>query len=157
VTTFSTEPLNQLAEEIHTIAVNHGWWSEPRSFGDICALIHSEVSEALEEYRDGRGVTETRHTYHSDSVPEQLQWKGTVYIRSTEEDIDERDGEFRAHMKMLQEEGYLKPEGVPTELADIIIRVLDAAHQLGIDIDKAIAEKVAYNDNRPFRHGGKVL
>ena len=36
--------------EIHENAVAHGWWIEDRDFGEICALIHSELSEALEEY-----------------------------------------------------------------------------------------------------------
>lgn len=42
--------LNKFTEEVHQNAVEHGWWDEERSFGDIISLCHSELSEALEEF-----------------------------------------------------------------------------------------------------------
>lgn len=45
--------LQEWTEAIHDNAVNHGWWDEPRPFSEIVALCHSELSEALEEARDG--------------------------------------------------------------------------------------------------------
>ena len=48
-----------------------------------------------------------------------------------------------------------KPEGIPIELADVIIRVLDYCGYAGIDIDAAISQKHEYNKSRPYRHGGK--
>ena len=49
--------------------------------------------------------------------------------------------------------GIQKPIGVPSELADIIIRVLDASAAWGIDIDAAVREKTAYNAQRERLHG----
>lgn len=50
--------INNLVEAAYRNSLQKGWHDEPRSFGDIIALIHSETSEALEDYRNGRGVTE---------------------------------------------------------------------------------------------------
>ena len=44
--------LNELAQQINKTAHEHGWWDRPRSFGDVIALCHSELSEALESYRN---------------------------------------------------------------------------------------------------------
>ena len=41
------------------------------------------------------------------------------------------------------------------ELADIVIRVLDASKKLGVDIRRAIIVKHEFNRTRPRRHGGK--
>lgn len=46
-----------------------------------------------------------------------------------------------------------KPEGVLVELADCIIRILDMCGYYGIDIDRAVTEKMAYNRRRPHKHG----
>lgn len=48
-----------------------------------------------------------------------------------------------------------KPEGVAAEYADIIIRIGHYAEALGIDLQDAIEQKLAYNATRPYRHGGK--
>lgn len=53
--------------------------------------------------------------------------------------------------------GQMKPEGVPIELADTIIRIADMAGRWGIDLDAAIEQKMMFNENRPYKHGGKGL
>lgn len=46
--------MNKFAQEVHQNAVAHGWWDDPRTFGEIISLCHSELSEALEEVRANR-------------------------------------------------------------------------------------------------------
>jgi|SRR6478736_3600039 len=46
-------PLRYLMTEIAYINTQKGWYDKPRVFGDDIALLHSEVSEAYEEYRNG--------------------------------------------------------------------------------------------------------
>jgi len=43
------------------------------------------------------------------------------------------------------------------ELADVMIRCLDFAFAHGLDLGPAVLEKMAYNEARPMRHGGKTL
>lgn len=49
-----------------------------------------------------------------------------------------------------------KPEGVPVEIADLLIRLLHIAAWRGWDMQALVAQKMAYNCKRPFRHGGKA-
>lgn len=140
--------LNELADECHMISVDHGWWPTqfkwaagqeqpmkelaPRNFGELVALIHSEASAALEEYCAGHGVN-FRYFAHPD---------GTICPADTE---------FECPLVASAH----KPAGIPSELADILIRVLDVCGAYGIDIDSVVQEKMGYNRTRPFRHGGR--
>lgn len=37
--------------EVHKCAVEHGWWQDQRYLPELLCLVHSEVSECLEAYR----------------------------------------------------------------------------------------------------------
>lgn len=39
-------------EEVHRLAVYKGWWVKQREVPELLCLIHSELSEALEAYRN---------------------------------------------------------------------------------------------------------
>lgn len=46
-----------------------------------------------------------------------------------------------------------KPVGVAAELADALIRILDASVPWGIDIQAAVEAKMRHNATRPHLHG----
>jgi NTP pyrophosphatase (non-canonical NTP hydrolase) len=96
------------------------------------ALITTEVAEAIEEIRHGRGYDETYYVPKDEAEASNL-----------------RDG-------LTGAEAGMKPEGVPSELADIVIRALDFADEFDIDLAAIIDEKLAYNATRPFKHGKEM-
>ena len=50
-----------------------------------------------------------------------------------------------------------KPEGIPIEFADLLIRLLDTCEYYDIDLIGAVLEKMEYNKTRSHRHGNKVI
>ena len=92
----------------HQTAQNAGWYKNPytgeeikRNFGEVVALMHSELSEALE-----------------------------------------------ADRKSLKDSHLPHRDGREVEFADLIIRVLDTAEALHLDIAAAFIEKNRYNQYR---------
>jgi NTP pyrophosphatase (non-canonical NTP hydrolase) len=139
--------LNQIRDEIHKNAVDHGWWDEERSFGEIIALCHSELSEALEEYRNGRPLI-----WHACIPTDPIAGcRNMVHCNSKMSRI--------GCIKPAADCQYKdkKPEGIAIELADCIIRILDYCGKEGIDIEEAIRLKHEYNKTRTYRHGNKRI
>jgi NTP pyrophosphatase (non-canonical NTP hydrolase) len=121
--------INNLIKEAHEIAKSKGWHDEDRSFPELIALMHSELSETLEEYRNG---SEYKDVYYS--------CKRTITC---------------TNWPKCEKCEHTKPEGIPIELADCVIRIFDACGKFGIDLEKAIELKMNYNRSREYRHGNK--
>jgi len=44
--------INKFIKECHRVAKSKGWWEDNRNDGELIALMHSELSEALEAMRN---------------------------------------------------------------------------------------------------------
>lgn len=106
-----TRAINELAKRIFMVNKRNGFWENPRNDAEVIALVHSELSEALECLRDGSWI---------DPSPK-LPGK---------------------QVSCLEE-----------ELADVLIRVLDYAYAIDLNIGNAIIEKLKYNKTRGYKHG----
>src|SRR5574340_1004702 len=133
--------INWLMQDIHTDNIDRGWWNgvlvgtsdvlDPSKAEHRSAvfekhlLVHNELSEAVEEIRNGN------------------TFRTVGYVRS--------EAPVYGGGKAPE-----KPVGFPTEIADAVIRLLDLAAACGINLETVIAEKLAYNRTRGYRHGGKT-
>lgn len=136
-----TLTISRLVQEAHQNAVNHGFWDNPPEFGTSVALIHSELSEALEEVRADRPAV----YYPCNAGGVCCEDDGSAHCGSRVWNPDTPEIFCKAKSK--------KPEGYATELADAVIRIADLCGYMGIDLEAVIREKMAYNATRPYKHG----
>lgn len=130
-----------LQKRVGEINVANGWreggLAEPgtreRVHQDIVelALIDTEVAEGIEEVRNGKP-----NIYYTSAATLGLELSALDTLKFPEVTF--------------------KPEGLRSELADIVIRAMDMADKRGWDLDGDIEEKLDYNETRGYRHGGKT-
>lgn len=117
---------NEFSADVHQNAVAHGWWDERRSFGEIVALCHSELSEALEEFRANRPMVWFAcggDVGGGDGICVNYLSNENITCGSRHEgcEVD-------------------KPEGIAVELADCIIRIMDWFGQEELDVRALFAQ-----------------
>lgn len=124
----SSRTLRSLIDQSHQTAVDKGWWeSGDRPILEQLMLMVTELAEATEELRDGRGV-------------------GEVYFNE-ERLVTSPDGE-----QFAKPEGFLAElADLFIRAGDTIGR-----YGLTDDFLEVLEAKLTYNKYRPYRHGGKT-
>ena len=163
---------NEKIAAIHANAVAHGFHepgSEP-TFGEYCALIHEEISEAFSAWRNNEP-----DEYVKDGKPEGVWVElADVVIRCADAmaawkynfDIPKIGikiqfylfGEFVAFLHSEVAIMWINgdDEIVGLQLCKIIVAVYLFAAHYNIDLDAIIDRKCAYNATRPYRHGKRM-
>lgn len=124
--------INELAATAHANQIAKGFvkQGEPRNFGECIALIHSEISEALEGHREGVKEPGFGEKF---AIDKEIQ-----NIQSTKEATPIYN-QFK--------------KCVGFEFADAMIRIMASAEEHGIeDLEWYILTKMAYNAKRPYKH-----
>jgi hypothetical protein len=128
--------INDLVKACYERAKKSGWWDVPKSPLEVHALIHSEISEAVEEVRNNMPDV---YVVNIDGSPAE--------IKSTDAN------------SFVMVEGstikIMKPEGEAVELVDAIIRICDYFGYKGWDLEQVLKAKMTYNETRSYRHGNK--
>lgn len=119
------QDLNQSAQVIFENNKAKGFWDTERNVGELLMLITSELGEAMEAHRKGKFAN----------------WE--AYNAAEKNDLAQEMASFQTHIKDTFED----------EIADAVIRLLDLAAGLGIDLEKQLNAKVKYNESRPRLHG----
>lgn len=128
--------INGFIEEVHANADAHGWWDDDRNTAEIMSLIHSEWSEALEEYRAGRP-----NVWHKCEAP--------IEVGSCCENCSRVCSKAVCEYALAKDYMNPKPEGVAIELIDGVIRIFDFAGEIGAQFEavNTIAELLEYLDD----------
>jgi NTP pyrophosphatase (non-canonical NTP hydrolase) len=146
-----------MKDEIHKNAISHGWWPGERSVSELFALIQSEISEALEGYRNGdneniceeyadiairlldflSGMEEgkIKPGVYDGSLPSQICLLHTMAMAIMFQFPNTDQVKYRSHL--------------------LIEQLVKLCEDLGTDLLAEIKAKHAKNIKRPWRHGGK--
>jgi NTP pyrophosphatase (non-canonical NTP hydrolase) len=118
--------LNELANYIHATVKAKGFWDKPRETGTLLMLIVTELSEAMEAYRNNKHANKI-------SLVELLH-----------------DNNPKSFVKLF--ENFVK-DTFEDEITDVFIQLFDFIGFLQIDIKTHLALKMKFNLTRPYKHG----
>lgn len=125
---YNVKGLNKLSKQFNEFVLKAGF--DNNDVPLRIALIHSEISEAFEAFRNNNYAQLTEHQKNI--------LAGWI-----------NDSDFKKDFETISKDTF------EDEIADSIIRLLDLVGKMDIDIEYHIAQKMRYNETRGFKYGGK--
>lgn len=122
------EFINNLSKEIYKANKEKGFWDSRELIPNVMNLLSCPIVD----------IESTQKAFNAQML---------CLIHS---EISEA---LEADRKDLMDDKLPHRKGLEVELADALIRILDMAGGLGMDLGGAVEEKLAYNTTRPFKHG----
>ena len=169
--------IRELTDQIDQYTVEKGWRETINSWGEYVALLHTEISEILENFRD-RGLTAyTTATGKPDDIGSEvadcvirlLDMCSVHRIPVYDMDMELGDvsplpvspeftvnefGDWVALLHHYADRMWANPTFGPP----LFLRIVMAfAVRWGIDVEREVDRKMAYNRTRPYQHGGRTL
>ncbi len=174
--------LADMTERVYEVNKANGWFDDERTFEDDIALLHSEVSEMFEAYRDWGFEDTTAQGCPSQDFPGHVCKPQGFGSEAADVLVRILDTSHRRHIApgwgTLEEvpiHGYFDAErtvgGHISELHGLITLVWQTPISLGaplsylvswcraldLDLEAEFERKLAYNATRGHKHGGKLL
>lgn len=122
----------ELSKAAHQNSVDHGFWDPAPAPFTTRALLHSEVSEALEDLRAGRPLDKL------------------FYDVGTKTSELHSDGMIPFSVGAKNRPVGKKPNGIPSEIADVVIRTLDLAGRIGVDFAQTVEADILAEVERSY-------
>jgi NTP pyrophosphatase (non-canonical NTP hydrolase) len=140
--------IDTLCADAHANAKSKGWWDESK-----------DVNE-LKEF-----ITDSFNAYGQEIKPEERDPLLTAVDRLSARNLGEQIALMHSELSEALEWERKQPgapsdhipgfTGLEEEFADVLIRIFDTSAGMKLRLGEAVLAKMAFNSQRPHKHGGK--
>ena len=162
--------LKEMTAEVVENNEAHGWYEKCATFPEAMALLHSEVSEALEAWRKW-GLEDKTQPWYDEGQPDSSPQPKRMRDYHGQFGINDS---FVTNMNTLhtliakasmawESDDWAEEEGDRGNwtwrngFVQIFVFLRQLANHYDIELKSEFDRKMAYNRTRPYRHGGKAI
>lgn len=149
--------INDWVNEAWKVADDHGFHDADIDIRPALwfARQHAQISTLWEMHRNGKMVAKNIATTAIIASTPQNWHSVPLWLVNLHTELSELwEAYERGALNQLCDKGIPLTCG-EEEMADMFLRLVDAAGRAGIDLERAVEVKHEYNKTRPWRNGGK--